>query len=544
MVTAQLRYNPYLLEIGIKFNGRDPHINSLVYKYQNDRLQDWITRLPEIFRDEMNGYDFRFEISGTRLDYDELQAVFRAQGVSEASVPCVLVKELADRETMFRDIRGLLTWLQNNTNRTFDDAAFRQNHPELLEVSYALILIHSLQQDMVVTHIPGAQVESVAAIHELDGVDLKDIPLVYIVSNESAAHIHEDMRYLLGRSDFAQRQLFFIVARAAAAERTHKFLEDMGIVAPVIISSLDDAVLERYCLLYPVTNYIRNTIAGLRREVQALQEEEAVQRERHEAANREIYAQIADIDHRIVRLKDALQTLLDAQMPTCPQEWDQIEQAAFDHIVQWRSTKFKTTSDKEAVQAAQELCGRMTTSYHSYIHNLRKAAQSLLEQKHHDYGAVYSHAGEDLTYEPYISDVTLEEDWEMPNIIPALMDLKSEAWVNPNDDLFGMLFRQQDQGDRAPVLERTYTYQQWRNYTIGVMSPITAEVRSVWFQKVVNSLTESRQQYESHLSELIERYSQQRAQINAQLSDDEQQFQADVNWLAAFDEQLTRIERG
>lgn len=39
MVKAELSYNPYLLETNIKFNGRNPRINSLVERYQQNILQ-------------------------------------------------------------------------------------------------------------------------------------------------------------------------------------------------------------------------------------------------------------------------------------------------------------------------------------------------------------------------------------------------------------------------------------------------------------------------------------------------------------------------
>lgn len=544
MVAAELRYNPYLSEITIKFNGRDPHINSLVYKHQNEHLEDWINKLPEIFRDEMNGYDFRLEVSGTRLDYEELQSVFRAQGISEKSVPCVLVRELEGREIKLREIRELFTWLESNPNRTFDYAAFKQDNPDLLEIMYSMILLHGAAQDTAVPRITGMHTENVAAMSELDGVDLNNIPLVYIVNDEAAENIHEDMQYLLGRSDFVQRQLFFIVDSAASVERIHKFLKDCGIEEPVIITSLDAESLEKYCRLYPITEYICNVLAGLRQEVSVLQNAEQIKREAHETANRGIYERIEEIDDQIARLKTALGEFQEEQMPIIPSEWERLEKEVLDGISKWKSTKVKTTSEKEALQSAQELSSRMAAGYYTYINKLKIEAQIWLGRRQAHCREIYQRGEEDLTYVPNLSPVTFGESAEIPNIISALMELRSEEWVVPNDDLFGKLFKQQNQADRTPMLERTYTYQQWRSYTLGIISPIIAEVKKNWFQCVAEGLAECRQQYEEHLAALIEQCIWERAQINSQLSDDEQLFQADINWLAAFDEQLTRIERG
>ena len=63
MMKAELNYNPYLLETSVKFNGQAPRINSLVEKFQNSSLQKWVHRIPDIFYDEMNGFDFELDFS-------------------------------------------------------------------------------------------------------------------------------------------------------------------------------------------------------------------------------------------------------------------------------------------------------------------------------------------------------------------------------------------------------------------------------------------------------------------------------------------------
>ena len=89
MVRAELIYNPYLLETEVRFNGNPPRINSLVEKYKGEKLQTWISEIPSIFYDEMNGYDFELEfllqqqlraylpiISGARMLDDYLDYLF------------------------------------------------------------------------------------------------------------------------------------------------------------------------------------------------------------------------------------------------------------------------------------------------------------------------------------------------------------------------------------------------------------------------------------------------------------------------------------
>ena len=89
MINAELSYNPYLMETKIKFNGQPPRINSLVEKYQEMNLQSWINKIPRIFYDEMNGYYFELDFTGTQLDYEMPCKTFRKAGISDKVVPIV-----------------------------------------------------------------------------------------------------------------------------------------------------------------------------------------------------------------------------------------------------------------------------------------------------------------------------------------------------------------------------------------------------------------------------------------------------------------------
>ena len=86
MVKTELSYNPYIRETIVKFNGLEPKINSQIEKYKNSKLQDWINKLPYIFHDEMNGYDFELHFSGTQNDFERIKNAFKKANVSEKEV--------------------------------------------------------------------------------------------------------------------------------------------------------------------------------------------------------------------------------------------------------------------------------------------------------------------------------------------------------------------------------------------------------------------------------------------------------------------------
>ena len=142
MINAELSYNPYLMETNIRFNGQPPRINSLVEKYQNMSLQSWISRIPKIFYDEMNGYYFELDFTGTELDYEVLCNTFRRAGITNEIVPIVHKQCLEDRITKQNEMEKLLGWLETNPNNRFDYDAFRAENSELFDGGYSYVFVH------------------------------------------------------------------------------------------------------------------------------------------------------------------------------------------------------------------------------------------------------------------------------------------------------------------------------------------------------------------------------------------------------------------
>ena len=83
MIIAELKYNPYTQTTVAKFNGQEPKINSRIEKYYGKPLMDWIEDVPQIFYDEMNGYDFHLDFIGTESDYRELSDLFKRRGIDD-----------------------------------------------------------------------------------------------------------------------------------------------------------------------------------------------------------------------------------------------------------------------------------------------------------------------------------------------------------------------------------------------------------------------------------------------------------------------------
>ena len=89
MINAELYHNPYLLETVVRFNGKEPRINCQIEKYERLPLNLWVDKVPEIFYNEMNGYDFELLFTRTKPDFISVQKSFQQAGVTSKQVQLV-----------------------------------------------------------------------------------------------------------------------------------------------------------------------------------------------------------------------------------------------------------------------------------------------------------------------------------------------------------------------------------------------------------------------------------------------------------------------
>lgn len=142
MITAELSHNPYLLLTKVRFNGEEPRINSQIEKYEHLPLKDWVNKVPDIFYNEMNGYDFDMHFIGTKPDFEEVKKSFKKVGVSEEDVRLFHKNEIEDSETKSKEIDQLIRWIKENRNRKFDFEKFWDKYKELFENAYPYVVIN------------------------------------------------------------------------------------------------------------------------------------------------------------------------------------------------------------------------------------------------------------------------------------------------------------------------------------------------------------------------------------------------------------------
>lgn len=524
MVKAELSYNPYLLETKIKFNGQEPRINSLVEKYQQETLQNWIKKIPSIFYDEMNGYDFELEFSGTKLEYEDLEIALADAGVTSNMVRLFHKNELDCRLSKTEKIDELLKWFEENPNRKFDFQVFREQNKELFNSDYICVVLNAPSGSQELSVRYEVSIESIESVNELNNTSLLHTPIIIWLDESTLISMKSNLKYFFNRNDVQHNQIYFWVSPVLNAASIERTIKDLGIEKPQLISSIDNANIKRYLETYPVTDYIFETITLLReQEIQIA----SVLKEENEASmisNREIHTQIDSLEDIIKRLKESLALFINRDNIDVSTSM-QIAKANFLNSIQnWKNKKTKITKEYEATNLAQDLDNQVQKFYQEFCQKIDSICTDMQIAIESEYKSWYEGANYSLEFTPSISCVKNNAYKTIPHMSNKLLEMKEERYVTAKEDLFGMLFKSSSDKEVTQVLEITFDCQDWREYAISKAEPIALEI----IQE----------------NELIKERTEVKENVSAQLSDDEQKLQDDNDWFVSFQDQLRVIERG
>ena len=243
MVKTELSYNPYLLETGVKFNGNEPKINSMVEKYISGKLQNWILMLPDIFYNEMNGWDFDVDFSGTKTDFEFLQEAFYKSGADKESVFLFHKNELESVEQKKQRITDLLSWFEDNRNRKFDYGYFMETNASLFDDKCSLIVV---QGTFASSAIDGVVIENVNDVNELEHATLEYTPILFFVNEKNRRLFRENLKAILKRSDIISEQLFFHINPELGHSQMQRIIKELGVNNPQIANDSIDLALAKY----------------------------------------------------------------------------------------------------------------------------------------------------------------------------------------------------------------------------------------------------------------------------------------------------------
>lgn len=543
MVKAELSYNPYLQETEIKFNGQSPRINSHVEKYLDKKLQVWIKKLPYIFRDEMNGYGFELEFTGTRLDCEELKKAFADAGVSEAQVRIFHKNELDDRDSKIEKLEMLLNWLEENPNDRYDFEKKRREHYELFDGDYEFIVLHGRITDTEALKARHISIENVENIEELTSTDLHNIPILYVVDPESVQILKNDLRILEGRPDVVPDQIFFLISPNLHEETIVREIMDLGITEPNIVRSATDPIIMKFFELFPFTDYIRDSLRLFKKDIPEIRQELDIAISETKEQNIEQHNQIDKLDAEINCLKESLDKFINPDRTDFSVSFLMTIEETKNKILNWRKQKTKITQPNEAVRIAVEFDRDVQDYYQEYLRKMHsalvRAANTVQIQQRGWYDLAFADRGFVPQRVP-VPDFTFDA---IPSMKDTLLEIREEAYVTPKDDFLGWFFKQNPASDPEPILEITYYYAKWREYALSTIEPYLYNIFTICVEKLNDYFDSLGNAYKEYLLLLLAAKEADKANLSSQLSEEEQLLQSDNDWLVKFTDMVKMIER-
>ena len=532
-VCAELTYNPYLLHTSVKFNGQTPRVNSLIEKYQNLPLRDWVEQIPKIFYDEMNGYGFDLYFSGTKSDFLMVQQAFLKAGISSGEV-CVLFRNmLEDVDIKYQEVGALLQWLKENRNRKFDYASFMDRGAELFEESYLYVIING---DVLEWPDPQVSLEPVDSTAELEALTLYNVPILFCVDDRD--RFQRELLRILARRDVEHKQLFFLLHPQLSMEQIKRVIVDLGIEQPQIVASADDAAVRAYFYHAPVTKYIQLSIkafASVIHEISAILDAEY---EENKHLNAAVHTQLAELEETISKLEQCDDSFVNREDFYTPQEFWTVLSTLEGRIKKWRSRKTKVIGEQEISAAAQEYDTELKRYAVLFREKMQEEWQTARTKLYDGFHERCRTQGIEEDFNPNIP-WSAPQDFEMSSILPELLAQKEVRVETRKNDFIHML---RSKEEMACVV--SCSYEQWRRTAIEQIRPIAAEYlreAAGTLRAYYDALAEA---FHVHLRELIAAKTRERHAVSEQLSDEERKLQEDSDWLQAFREQLDWIERG
>lgn len=538
MISVELQNNPYLLETHVRFNGQRPKINCQIEKYENQLLSDWVSNVPQIFYDEMNGYDFDLIFSGTEYDFQKLNQAFAANDVTPEQVRLIMRNELEDAEVKSDEINKMLEWLRSERNRQFDFEVFYNANKELFEETFSCVLIRGIDE---LTEGLTFTLENVNSIEEIAGTNLTYVPVVFVVENNILKRFRRELTELLVRKDVEQKQLFFYISPSMDQEYVIRFIQDLGVKNPHVISRLDDGNIATYIKNYPMIVYVREVIQTIEKEIKIMDAQLKEKNEQSAIENAEVHYQISALEEIVDKIKEVDRNFVDLDNYSGGTKFSNLKDELEDLIKKWKIRKTKVVGesdiDKNAAEYEQDLIKYMSefyknaTAYYQY-------ERGRIEKEFKD---IYLKQPLDPEYEPEGVVLSMPSKTVIMGIKEVLVELKEERFEE-KPDLFD--FFKVSSETKELVLVVTSYYEKWREKAVELIIPNVENYIQESQKNLQNYYNELAKKYHEKLSNLHDCKVKEKNNIASKLSEDERLLQADNEWLTKFKDQLIRIERG
>lgn len=544
MVKVELKYNPYVLETKVYFNGQLPKINSQIEKFENKRLFVWSDKLLDILYSEMNGYDFDLDFSGTKADYEKIKYLIEKNHLN-SEIRLNFVNRLEEAAKKCRRFKEMITWLKRSSIEEFHFLEFWEiNQEYMIENNLLYVLVDKKVADFSIEDLD-LNVESIDSISQLPE-NIGFYPVLLVLDADKEAEFRQNLLALLQRKDLIADQIFILISENVNLAYYIRLINDLGLKQPQFIHSIDSPLIYDYFENYVRINFLFKALKILETQKDMTSSKLDQKFETMKQNNREIFEKISKLDKEIADIQLAIEQFENWHLVMYKNEFEKLYVQLNETIIHWKSRTKQIRNDSEAEKMMKELQGLTEKSLFEFKNAANRLFDDKLSELMNIFSRLYKDSNIQDSFYVHSRNELIISKYEVKNFSEKLRALRQERLV-PKEDIFGIINRivkNEQNNIQELVSDISYDLDKFREIACNETLPIAQNLLIDIENRLQSLQLYIVDEYKTHLSTILNEKLLEKANEANQLSAAEKYLQDKKDWLIEFSGQLSEIERG
>lgn len=544
MVKVELKYNPYVLETKVYFNGQLPKINSQIEKFENKRLFVWSHKLLDILYSEMNGYDFDLDFSGTKADYEKIKYLIEKNHLN-SEIRLNFVNRLEEAAKKCRRFKEMITWLKRSSIEEFHFPEFWEiNQEYMIENNLLYVLVDKKVADFSIEDLD-VNVESIDSISQLPE-NIGFYPVLLVLDADKEAEFRQNLLALLQRKDLIGDQIFILISENVNLAYYIRLINDLGLKQPQFIHSIDSPLIYDYFENYVRIDFLFKALKILETQKDMTSSKLDQKFETMKQNNREIFEKISKLDKEIADIQSAIEQFENWHLVMYKNEFEKLYVQLNETITHWKSRTKQIRNDSEAEKMMKELQGLTEKSLFEFKNAANRLFDDKLSELMNIFSRLYKDSNIQDSFYVHSRNELIISKYEVKNFSEKLRVLRQERLV-PKEDILGLINRivkNEQNKIQELVPDITYDLDKFREIACNETLPIAQNLLTDIENRLQSIQLYIVDEYKTHLSTILNEKLLEKANEANQLSAAEKHLQDKKDWLIEFSGQLSEIERG
>lgn len=544
MVKVELKYNPYVLETKVYFNGQLPKINSQIEKFENKRLFVWSDKLLDILYSEMNGYDFDLDFSGTKADYEKIKYLIEKNHLN-SEIRLNFVNRLEEAAKKCRRFKEMITWLKRSAIEEFHFPEFWEiNQEYMIENNLLYVLVDKKVADFSIEDLD-VNVESIESISQLPE-NIGFYPVLLVLDADKEAEFRQNLLALLQRKDLIADQIFILISENVNLAYYIRLINDLGLTQPQFIHSIDSPLIYDYFENYVRIDFLFKALKILETQKDMTSSKLDQKFETMKQNNREIFEKISKLDKEIADIQSAIEQFENWHLVMYKNEFEKLYVQLNETITHWKSRTKQIRNDSEAEKMMKELQDLTEKSLFEFKNAANRLFDDKLSELMNIFSRLYKDSNIQDSFYVHSRNELIISKYEVKNFSEKLRVLRQERLV-PKEDIFGLINRivkNEQNKIQELVPDITYDLDKFREIACNETLPIAQNLLTDIENRLQSIQLYIVNEYKTHLLTILNEKLLEKANEANQLSATEKHLQDKKDWLIEFSGQLSEIERG